>query len=106
MADYEACKLNSAGTGFSASQNVNRFSQKCKFEPYRQEFFDMDTTTKMYTKRQQVLFNLYGFSSDMKSSHALNKVPSLKLKKCRFKFFLKDYDALINIETDNFVQVT
>lgn len=42
MADYEACKLNSEGTGFSANQNVNRFAKMCKFEPYREEFFDKD----------------------------------------------------------------
>jgi len=33
-------------------------------------------------------------------------VPELKLNNCKFKFFLKDYDSLINIENDNFVQIT
>jgi hypothetical protein len=42
----------------------------------------------------------------MQSAYALNKVPELKLNNCKFKFFLKDYDSLINIETDNFVQIT
>lgn len=79
---------------------------KCKFEPYRQEFFTKDPSSGIYYYRQQVLFNLYGFSSDQKSAYALNKVPQLKLSNCKFKFFLKDYDSLINIETDNFVQIT
>ena len=51
MTDYEACKLNTAKTGFNASTNVNRFSPKCKFEPYRPEFFAKDATTGIYTKR-------------------------------------------------------
>jgi hypothetical protein len=95
MKDYEPCQLNSDGSGFSASKNVNRMQPKCKFEPYRQEFFQKDSKG-IYIYRQQVLFNLYAFSSDMQSSYALNKVPELKLNNCKFKYFLKDY----------FVQIT
>jgi hypothetical protein len=104
MKDYEPCQFNSDGSGFSASKNVNRMQPKCKFEPYRQEFFKKDSKG-IYIYRQQVLFNLYAFSSDMQSASALNKVPELKLNNCKFKYFLKDYDSLINIENDNFVQI-
>lgn len=110
MQDFEECKVGADGSGFIATTNVNRMQPKCKFEPYRQEFWTKDTTSGdfngIYYNRQQVLFNLYGFANDQQSANAQRKVPQLKLTKCKFKFFLKDYDALINIESDNFVQIT
>jgi len=60
MSDFESCIEGLGGP----SANENRMNPKCKFEPYRTEFFDMDALTGTYPMRQQVLFNLYAFASD------------------------------------------
>jgi len=60
MNDLEPCTTDSSTT----TTNVNRFPVGCKFEPYTDKFWEMDTTSGMYKKRQQVLFNLYGFAGD------------------------------------------
>lgn len=68
MQDFEACKVGADGTGLFATTNVNRMQPKCKFEPYRQEFWTKDTKVGdfhgIYFNRQQVLFNLYGFANN------------------------------------------
>ena len=51
--------------------------------------------------RHQVLFNLYNFDLDYSRYNTLKSLPlvSLKITNCDFSYFLKDYEALIYVET-------
>lgn len=51
--------------------------------------------------RRKVLFNLYNFDLDFSRWEKTKIIPlvSLTLKNCEFKYFLKDYEALIYVET-------
>ena len=71
----------------------------CPGEPYHADFFTQDSSSKIYYKRHRVLFNLYNFDRVRASSTA--KQAKLVLKGCKFHYFLDNYEALINVETNN-----
>ena len=55
-----------------------------------------------YPDRHKVLFNLYAFDTVRSNrTHA----PTLNLVNCDFKYFLDDIEALIQVETNNYVEM-
>lgn len=59
-------------------------------------------TDYKYPDRHHLLFNLYAFDSIRSNrTHA----PTLNLINCDFKYFLDDMQALINVETNNFIEM-
>ena len=88
--------------------------RKCHGEPYNKNFFKkspydfiMNSPLDLYTSyyypdRHKVLFNLYAFDSVRSNrTHA----PTLNLINCDFKYFLNDIQALIQVETNNFIEM-
>lgn len=49
--------------------------------------------------RRHTLFNLFAFAEYQSVTGA---TPSIEISNCEFSYFLKDYESLINVETNNF----
>lgn len=76
--------------------------RSCPGEPYSSDYDTTFGVSKIKYLRHQVLFNLYNFDLDQSRYNELDeKMPLVKLslKNCEFKYFLKDYEALIYAET-------
>ena len=76
-------------------------SLSCSGGPDDPNFFK--ETNGIYNKRRQTLFNIYAFPNHMSN---LKIPPSLNLTGCEFKYFLANYENLINIEYNNLKKVT
>lgn len=77
--------------------SVNYGTKYCPGDPGDAEFFTEDGT--IFSHRHSTLFNLYAFDS----VHQPNKiVPTLNLVNCDFDYFLKNQEALILVETNNY----
>ena len=75
----------------------------CSGEPYNSEYSTTFGGGRIRYKRRKVLFNLYNFDLDTSrydASTSLKPLVKLEIKNCEFKYFLKDYEALIYAETN------
>ena len=98
----------------ASTPTTNKGPRSCYGEPAHADFFAKSPwdfefsvvadllTRYYYPDRHKVLFNLYAFDSVRSNrTHA----PTLNLVNCDFKYFLNDIQALIQVETNNFVEM-
>jgi hypothetical protein len=69
---------------------------------YSSNYFTIKTGIPYYYKRRTTLFNLYSLDSLGGRGEI---TPKLTIHNCEFKYFLKDYDSLINVEEDSFSEL-
>jgi hypothetical protein len=76
-------------------------TRACTGEPYSEGYDTLLSGMRVRHLRRKVLFNLYNFDLDYSRYDATKTKPvvSLEIKNCEFKYFLKDYEALIYAET-------
>jgi hypothetical protein len=60
---------------------------------------DPASNTAVFAFRHRTLFNLYSFDR-MRSTYS--SPPALTITNCSFKYFLGNFESLINIETSNY----
>ena len=75
--------------------------RSCSGEPYSDDYDTTITGVRVRFKRRKVLFNLFNYDLDFSRYNGDKEKPlvSLDLVNCEFKYFLKDYEALIYAET-------
>lgn len=74
----------------------------CSGEPYHADYNATFGGGRVRYKRRKVLFNLYNFdldSSRYDATKSRKPIVKLEITNCEFKYFLKDYEALIYAET-------
>ena len=75
----------------------------CSGEPYDKDYNVTFGGGRIRYLRRKVLFNLYNFDLDTsryKADTSIKPLVKLEIKNCEFKYFLKDYEALIYAETN------
>lgn len=73
----------------------------CSGEPYHKDYNETFGGGRIRYKRRKVLFNLYNFDLDHSrydAAKSIKPLVKLEIKNCEFKYFLKDYEALIYAE--------
>lgn len=97
--NYNGAQMPTSNDQCNDYEHFPKSQARCGGEPYHKDFFRTDSETGFAFLRRKVLFNLYSFD---KRSTTSNHVPTLIIKNCEFKYFLKEYDSLIEVENNNF----